>query len=565
MIGVVAAVVVGLLVAILVTRSGSDSPDDRRTAWQRVMDATPESGEATLEMARQAFSLAFEPLPGVAVPAGRSGDVTSGTLALSMVVSHWAELSHEEQAIVLAWLQPTQDQSTSVEESAGSSGFASVGLMASAGAPTAPRAGPDKAKQAAIATTIATYRVLMEGHVGTRMRGEVKVFYNSTTRTEGPGTAPAAYTLPHSADQIPMTPVGSGFAELTGHAGLYAGCYIWLNPYGWKLESTDLEYVLAHELFHCFQGLLAPDLRSFHDSAGWVLEGSANWAAAQVVPTSTYPSDFWSEYLFQPTLPLHKQSYEAVGFWNHLDESTALDPWRMVKGTLGRSSPEAFASAGGTEIDLLNSWGSSFFRQSVFGQAWNTSGATMPSIKVSPEVVRVRNGGRFSRSAAHYANAVLYADVKADVVLVVAQGHVNMHNEAESVAQFGQRVYCARTDECPCPPGSANTQPPPPPLGGSQIALGVTGGLKGAAVALAGISLADWCKKSNPPLSRPQATPPGPPAAPGAPDGSQATLCREIVERLGMDGLLSHPTMTPKDIESCITQILASGGFPPRP
>ena len=557
-IGVVAAIVAGLVLAIVAGRSRTSEPTDDRTAWQQMMAATPESGIPTLEMARQAFSLAFEPLPGVDLPEGRRGEIMSGTVALTMVLAHWTELTEQEQAIVLPFLQP-QDESSSVEESADAPGFASAAMIATNGTRTASAALPDAATRAAIADSILGYRRLFDGSVGKKMFGEIEVFYNATTRNEGPGTAPAAYTLPHSSQQVPKAPVGDRFAELTGTIGSYSGCYVWINPYGWQLTGTDLGYVLAHEVFHCFQAFLAPSLKAFHASPPWVLEGSANWAASQVVPASTYPAGFWSEYLLAPALPLRTQSYEAIGFWNHVDESTALDPWRLVQGTLGRTSSEAFVSAGGAEPPFLDSWGSSFFRQPSFGLPWNTSGATMPDVQVDPEVVGVSNGGRAHRAAVRYANAVLYADVRADVVVVVAQGHVNMHNQAENVARFGQRVDCALPDGCACPPGSANTFPPPPALGGREIALGITGGLTGAAVALGGVSLAQWCAKSNPPLSKPPAAES---AASGTPASNDAALCNEIVERLGVDGLLGHPTMTSADIESCVSQILASGGFP---
>ncbi len=562
--------------AYVISRSGTDDSAGvpAQTAWQRVMNGTTDTGETTVTMARQAFSLTFERLPGVAVPKGSRDDIQSGSAALRMMIAHWAELTVREQNTVLSYL-PTDDTGAAstttgvpvTEGAAGrvdTDGVQMVSFVRPTGAgptgiqPSAAAGGPDDATKQLIAGRAEALRVAIGALAGKFLIGEVSLSYNSREIEKGS----AAYTLPHAAGQLVTHPTADS-ATLSGVTGPYAGCYVAFNPDGWNSKGTDLDFVIAHELYHCFEGMFVGDLDIFYDpttAPPWVVEGGANWAAAQVVPTSHRASGAWQDYLLQPSTPLFQQSYDAIGFWNHLEEKSAVNTWAALRNALGKPSAEALAQTDAASDPFLDSWASSLFRQPRFGINWQTDGPTMSGLRYTPEEVEIANGARASRTAQPHAKALLYSNIAADIVVIVGVGHVSLHNAAHDEAQFGQLVYCARENGCECPPGSANSAPSPMALDGRAVALGVTGSDKAAAVALGGISLHEWCKKTNPPISkRPSRGNAQGGANPGDGNGS---LCQQIVDREGIDGLLNNPSMSPQDIRDCVAEILANNGFP---
>lgn len=578
-VGLVAVAIAAVGTAYAVNRPGGDRNEGgaSRTAWQQVMSGTTESGETTAAMARQAFSLTFEPLSGVEVPGGSRSDIQSGSAALRMMIAHWSELTADEQNVVRSYLPaavggtaPGTDSvvpATEVTaERADDGGLQTVGLALSTAVlfTASPRVaaagdGPNDATKQLIASRVEALRTALGSRAGKFLTGKVDLSFNSREIEKGS----AAYTLPHAAGQLVTHPTPDTASLSLVEGTEYTGCYIAFNPDGWQSRGTDLDFVIAHELYHCFEGMFVGDLDVFYDEASapaWVIEGGANWAAAQVVPTSNRASDAWQNYLMVPSTPLFQQSYEAIGFWNHLEEISAIDTWAALRNALGKPSAAALAKTDGVSDAFLDSWASSLFRQPRFGINWQTNGPTMSSLRYTPEEVTVANGSRVSRTALPYGKTLLYSNVSADVVVLVGVGHVSMHNAAHDEMQFGQLVYCAREEGCACPPGSANIAPTPAALDGRIVAFGVTGSDRAAAVALGGISLDEWCKKKNPPISKRPSKASG--TGSGSGDGT-GSLCHQIVERLGIDGLLNNPTMSPRDIQDCVAEILANSGFPP--
>lgn len=553
MAGIATVLVAAAAAAILVFGAEDDGDEmagPEESAWQHVMNELPDTGETTVEMARQAFSLAFEQLPGVQMPAGARGDIQSGSAALRMMIAHWPELSDPDRETVLSYLPSADGGSTPTGDT--------IVKLIGYSSRRSEAGGPDDATKALIERRVAALRTSLGGRAGAFLRGDVELSYNTRDIVVGS----AAYALPHTAGQVLTnpTPTTAGLSMVDGD---YVGCFIGLNRNAWSGTGTDLDFVLAHELYHCFEAMFIGDLDVFYDQAtapAWVIEGGANWAAAQVVPTSNRASGAWHDYLLQPWRQLFRSSYDAIGFWNHLAEVSAIDTWSALRGALGKASPAALAATEGDGDAFLDSWASSLFRLPAFGPSWQTNGPTMSTLQFTPELVTVDNGSRISRTALSYSKTLVNADVAADVVVIVGVGHVTMHNPAHDESQFGQLVFCARDDGCECPPGSENVAPSPAALGGRSVAFGVTGSDHAAAVALGGISMRDWCKKARPPVSK--RPPTGTSAGDGAGSGA-GSLCHQIVEREGIDGLMNYPSMSPQDIQDCITEILANSGFTP--
>ncbi len=222
-VGAIALLVAGVVVAKRLRAADSADVDPDRTdesAWQKVMSGLSEGGETTVTMARQAFSLAFEQLPGVAVPAGPRDDIRSGSAALRMMVAHWDELTGHEQQTVISYLPSADSANTesgdgvvpSTEgaledprtQRAGMVVFASASrTRVTPGGPVrAPRDGPDDATRNTIAARFAELQASLEARSGASLTGAVELSFNTREIVADS----AAYTLPHSAGQLVTYP-----------------------------------------------------------------------------------------------------------------------------------------------------------------------------------------------------------------------------------------------------------------------------------------------------------------------------------------------------------------------
>lgn len=576
-----AAVVIGVvavagIVALVMIRPRADHAmsDSDPSAWQRVMAGATNAGESTVTMARQAFSLTFEPLPGVDVPSGSRRDIQSGSAALRMMIAHWSELTASEQITVLSYLPAAASPASSADDPAVSNTEGAAGEVAAPGAqfvgfvahprPRAAGGGPDEATKQRISGRVDVLRLAIGVRAGKALDGPVDLTFNDRDVVAGS----AAYTLPHSAGQLVTHPTPDT-ATLSGTQGSYSGCYIAFNRDAWADSAgTDLDFVIAHELFHCFEGMFIGDLNVFYDAATappWVIEGGANWAAAQVVPTSTRAAGAWQDYLLVTSTTLFTSSYDAIGFWNHLAEISLIDTWGALRSALGKPNEAALAQTDGDDDPFLDTWASSLFRQPQFGINWQTNGPTMSALRAAPEEVAIDDGSRLSRSATAHGKTLLYAAIATDVVVIRSIGHVTLHNASHDEAQFGQLVFCAREEGCDCPPGSVNTAAAPAALGGRSVAFGITGSDSPSVVALGGFSLTDWCTDAHPPISkRPSLSPPIGNGS-GGPVGGGDALCQEIIDRLNVGGLLNNSTMSSEDIANCLAEILANNGLSPAP
>ncbi len=128
------------LIGVGCTSGGEPSPSDTPAAvspseptaepagavsqqWLDVLDQTNADGTVDVQTAVDAFSLAFGPLPGATVQ-GTGGLFPDGTLALRWLVTHWDELTPDQQAAAqvevpeLAGLDGSGDAVTEVARAA---------------------------------------------------------------------------------------------------------------------------------------------------------------------------------------------------------------------------------------------------------------------------------------------------------------------------------------------------------------------------------------------------------------------------------------------------------------
>jgi hypothetical protein len=153
------------------------------------------------------------------------------------------------------------------------------------------------------------------------------------------------------------------------------------------------EEIITHELFHCYQQQIEGDADSTVSATeSWVQEGLARW-----VDTTLFSSDpiFISRdsfrgYFMTSTTALFDRSYDAVGFWGHLQDVLNGDLWHRIPAILsaagsGRDAALHAALAGVGTDQFFDTWGSSAVNDAAGGNAW-TARSPLPTAGFSAPV-----------------------------------------------------------------------------------------------------------------------------------------------------------------------------------
>lgn len=480
------------------------------TAWQQVLGEIGPEGTAGAATALKAFALALGPLPAMRVPSGSVGQIRSGSIAIRWIVGHWAEITAEQRAAAVR-LVPELGKT-------GSGTHNRVMPAAYPAAYQAPKRPPTY------------YQVLamqmadeIEAHVHVRLTLKLRAAEGRTQQT------------------IALADTGVYNAAGGDSGGKAASCVITVSAKGAAEEIPDLEDTIGHEVWHCYQGqILGVD--AYYNSPSWLIEGQAEWVGDSLRPAQTALSA-WFPYATLPGKTLFTRSYDAIGFYSHLTES-GVDTWlRLIPMLAARSNEARYDAAGATSDVFLDTWASTFFRESSYGGAWEMNGPGLPTTRPSVRpVLSVANGGGKSFNAPAYANAVYALSSNADVLTFTVNGHARLADpakHADYVLGSGES-FCTKDGGCTCPEGSTYQGPDLKTLA-PESALAVTGGPSGSNGAAAGQSLDDFCKKAETKLALPDqckivsqadaSKAAGKPARPGIP--SSATLEGSTVEGLG--------------------------------
>ena len=360
----------------------------RRTIAQSPWDAllarvAARGGRPDAATAQQAFSLAVAPLPGVSVPKGPRGSIPEGTLATSWILADYGRLSPRVRQAVDRVLKRA---------------FGLSGPAAPAGA----QLDAVKAKAIAFAGEQAGVPVTLPITI---VRGY-------------PATARGAAALG----------VDAGGRYRSGRPA--ARCIISVRPGG--ASRT----VIAHEVFHCLQIQLtgsADGLQSLDGDRAWLGEGSASYAGCLFSQDGAAPyRKAYAGYVQQPLTPLGRRTYDAVGFFAHLDQSGAGALGTVRKAIATPSMVAAYPAAaneGGS--DIFSSWASSLYRAPARGAAWDVSGPCAPPRSQAAEPTPIVLGsGAITLTAPAYAAhpfELLTGHTTAGAIAVhVVSGHVRV-------------------------------------------------------------------------------------------------------------------------------------------
>jgi len=418
------AVDIAMLEDLRLTAAGTP-----RTAWERVQEETSPSGGVPLTAALQLLVLAGARLPGVRAPSGPRRPLVDGDGALLPIIRY---LPHLRGALRgAAW------------KLLGLSGTGHAARTASFGDPHFTPNASLTAQATALASTYAK-----PAYLGVALRAKIIAGVSSSV-----GTA--------LANALPIDAKGQWVAQ---DAPI---CRVEVSPsLGAATPAGYLSYVLAHEVFHCFQFQLDPTASA---QGAWLIEGMAEWAAIEVA-TSCPPNKKWGwqgVYLNSPHQPLFQRTYDAAGFWGHVQETVGL--WRTVSAVLNAPTPrEAVIAAGADGAAFTTTWGSSFFRLGPSAPAWDIAKpVVVPAALATTQTTSVAGSEVISLDPYTTRQVALQPSQTAPLITIHLNGVHGRFGENENYLDddLTSRTFCSGTDqECSCPEGEASTVPSLTPL-----------------------------------------------------------------------------------------------------
>jgi len=447
--------------------------DRGEPAFQRVLDRVADDGAIDRTTALQAFALAFTPPPGMTRPPGPAETIVSGSGPLRWVVPHLAELTPAQQRAVRAAVpRPARTTAVTLAASTEQARFqALVGEAWAYWSRTFPRA--------SLPNPIDRWSVTLNS----------QDLY-----------AARAYSFPVDAQQ--------------GFAGPVDDCWIYFNPKIRAATATEQAEAAYHEVFHCFEAQMVPDLAGFYAGSGathagpaaWLIEGAASYgmdvAMASRSAPAPYGAGFWATYFHTPGTALFRRTYDAIGFFAHLAESGVDVMARMpaaMQAVVGHGNVAAFDAffAGASPGAFFATWPTGLLRKPALGQEWDARGPGITSDAVVPAGVVADSGSAAAGGQVlAYANDDRLVAVGADVLLLGARPYARMRATGgtfDSRAPSG--VYCTRGAACTCPDGSPQAGVKFRALDRGSYYLAIGGGPGGSVWSLTPFSLDQFCQQ----------------------------------------------------------------------
>src|SRR6266545_3683518 len=466
---------------------GASAP---RSAWETVLAGIGQNGEVDQQTATQAFSLAVAPLPGVTVPNGPEVQIRSGSAAIRWVLGYLAQLPADLQQAVKGWLDRAKADGTTVRQARAP---AQAPVRGPLRAPATPS--PASNDLASLSVLVAQAIDEIEKHLGRPL---------------------------HEGVEVSIGPAGGKPKDLGGAFSMDANrglegppaiCHIELTKLLFTKSHNAVLETVYHEVFHCFAAEMFPNLKTYYSvrpGFAWVIEGQAEWVGDSLAGSDEGTPYHWTEYLSNPGpgKSLFGRSYDALGFYSHLDNSGG-NPWKvidpMLKAVAGGGGNEgAFAAAlgGGDSKIVLDSWPSGYARGRRPGAAWNTTGPGITNDRPAVGVDVVTTGATVSVTAPPVANTLRQLDLRAEVTTFAvagdAHGRLGPSSGDDVVLSALAGTWCTRSDgRCSCPPDSAGAGTDLPKLAPGVAWLALTGGLGTATATVTGLSAADQCKKKS--------------------------------------------------------------------
>ncbi len=394
-----------------------------RTAWDRVLSQVRPDGTLSKATALKAFVLAYASLPGVPITAGPRKPVYDPTAVAQWVLTYRAQLTTAQRRIVDRELGVRSGKARAAAVNFGDPGFV---------------------KDAGYQAIVDEWRMKFGTKVDPLPAGVEIVAGRTSTKIDG-----FADAQPQN-DQQEFSP------------GNYRYCRIRVGADGQTADPDFRRLFLAHEVFHCYQFLFWGN-RRWSGKPLWTQEGMADWAALAIDPVDwNLGGGNLATYIDTPGKSLFERSYDAVGFFAHVQDSRG-DYWGLVKGTLEQTTdPQAFVAAGGADAGTFPTWGSSVFRfASKFPLAWQMIEPIedIPGFQALEPggLQEIVNNGVIAADPYATAQAIVHAP-GADLLHIEIGGTARMHSAAGELTNLHDVWLCV-TSSCTCPPGTDGAVP----------------------------------------------------------------------------------------------------------
>ncbi len=453
-----------------------------KTAWERITEQISPTGQMPLPAALQALALVSGPLPGVHVPAGARPSLVDGTGAELPILPYLPRLKGRLRAAVLA------------------------------------RLGIDYSGRSARVADLGDPAFHRDGYL-TAIANKWAAVYAQPSRLGFPLAKTIVAGTSASSPPLADTWVVDANGNWVGPRGPI--CRIRALPSDLSLPAGSIEFIMAHEVFHCFEFQLG------FRPGDWMIEGMAEWAASEVdpAPQPSYvsPARFQRQYLETQSTPLFKRTYDATGYWGHVQETVPGGLWPHVKEVLTAPNPQdAVIAAGGESVPFMDTWGSSIFRLDGVGPSWNIIDPVQISTGQVPARITEIDANQFVIAQALTTNQyAIVASPGKPIVHVAISGYARLDSK-HNYTDLEDAEFCqGSASSCQCPPGT----PALAPLRtlSPAAALALSSDLSKTAVGrVRYLSLDEYCHPSPPASAGP---PPGPRTGPGGlPERSCATV-----------------------------------------
>lgn len=364
-------------------------------------------------------------------------------------------------------------------------GVAMLCLCDPVGAQSVPRAAPDEvgAAEPIVLRALELQRQLEE-RIGFSLTRPVVLrgfFSQDAMREHAPSDFPADATI-FAIAQSAMAELGPSGRRRWARQdrGTLDTCTLLISDTLAASGSHRLDTYLAHELFHCFQ-FERIGIEAARALPLWIKEGSAVFAAEELLGAAGSERDYWIEYL-TGKLPLFARSYDAVGFFFHL-KARDLNAWHGIRDMLDAGASRAFATAvSQLGTPGMQTWPMALARRPDLGSEWDTRAVALPSVarEMDPVLLTAIPSARIEIPGAH--QLLIHLAFPSRKVLNFSssgQGGIRWYpsgttGHTDKFAAGATGKYCLG-DSCRCPDGSwpegVQSVPPSSEVGDALIAV----------------------------------------------------------------------------------------------
>lgn len=429
-------------------------PDEAVLALNELLD---EEGRLPLETALGIFAAHVGPLPGVTprpLPGDTAGQVAEA--AISVVAAQRESLPPEVAAAVEDAL--FGEITEWVEIPPGGEGRSGAGGLDRLADWIAPRARAAEELEE-LKRVIIEVRERIEARAGVRLGVPVR----------------AAIV-----DRIGMTDLEEAEAYATTELsdGQMVACRIVFRADA--VSDPNLrEFIVAHELWHCFQ--------FEHGELGrpaWLEEGQASWVASVIASEPSPAAGWWDTWLGTPNESLWRRSYDAIGLYAAA-EAAGYDPFTVLLQMFQLEDQEAVSTlfGGMAYEDAARLVAQTLVRAPAYGPEWEATGRGITAARATETLVTEPLSSGRNAEVGAFGSLPIELQVgessEQEVLRIrvnegTAVGAVEFADGAVFDLTRGQELrFCLPGGVCTCEDGSAPGGQAIPALPASRAALTV--------------------------------------------------------------------------------------------